>query len=239
MSNFSYGPSYSKLIEALQSGGPNASRALKLANETRGLAMQPKADSESEGASISARILERMRRVQKDNEARKVSYTSQDADVSTTTSDGPPLEDPSVTTIGSVVDFIINQEGFREQAYDDQGRYSIGYGTKGKKGQTITEEEARKELLKEVTKARTIVLKAKQEFGYDWSENQIDALTSFTYNAGQGNFRKLLTGDSGDDIRGDEEISEMILEYNRAGGKVLEGLTKRRQAEADLFTQGY
>jgi len=31
----------------------------------------------------------------------------------------------------------------------------------------------------------------------------------------------------------------MILEYNRAGGEVLPGLTKRRQAEADLFTQGY
>jgi len=30
-----------------------------------------------------------------------------------------------------------------------------------------------------------------------------------------------------------------LLEYNKAGGKVLEGLVKRRKAEAKLFTQGY
>ena len=46
----------------------------------------------------------------------------------------------------------------------------------------------------------------------------------------------LLTDDG---TRGDEIISQKILEYNTSDGKVLGGLTKRRQAEAKLFTQGY
>ena len=69
-------------------------------------------------------------------------------------------------------------------------------------------------------------------YGYDWDSDQITALTSFTYNLGAGNLEKLLEGGS----RGDEEISNMILEYNKAGGKVLPGLVKRRKAEAALFS---
>jgi lysozyme len=151
----------------------------------------------------------------------------------------PPVEDPDVNTSGDIIDFIAGFEGFRETAYDDYGQLTIGFGTPATSAdQTITREDAMKELSKEVMKARTVVLEAAKEFGYDWSDNQVDALTSFTFNLGQGNFNKLLKGDEGG-LRGDEEISEMILEYNKAGGKVLPGLTKRRQAEADLFTQGY
>lgn len=152
------------------------------------------------------------------------------------TEEGPPLTDPDVNYEGDIVGFIAGLEGFRENAYEDYGQISIGFGTKAKNlGQTITREEAMKALTKEVMEARTIVLGAVKKHGYDWSENQIDALTSFTYNLGPGGFNKLIQGGK----RGDEEISEMILEYNKAGGKVLEGLVKRRQAEANLFTHGY
>lgn len=149
---------------------------------------------------------------------------------------GPPLRDPDVEVKGDLISFIAGLEGFKEKAYEDYGQISIGFGTKaGSLDETISREQAMKDLTKEVMKSRTIVLKAAKEYGYDWTENQVDALTSFTYNVGQGGFNQLIEGGT----RGDEEISEMMLEYNKAGGKVLEGLVKRRKAESKLFTQGY
>lgn len=144
--------------------------------------------------------------------------------------------DSDVKDKGDLITFIAGLEGFKEKAYDDYGQISIGFGTKAANlDETITREEAMKALTKEVMKARTIVLEAAKRHGYDWSDNQIDALTSFTYNTGQGGFNQLIQNGT----RGDEEISEMMLEYNKADGKVLKGLVKRRQAEANLFTQGY
>lgn len=149
---------------------------------------------------------------------------------------GKKEEDSDVKAKGDLVTFIAGLEGFKGKAYDDYGQISIGFGTKAESlGETITKEEAMKALTKEVMKARTIVLKAAERHGYNWSDNQVDALTSFTYNVGPGGFNQLIQGGS----RGDEEISEMMLEYNKADGKVLQGLVKRRQAEANLFTQGY
>lgn len=149
---------------------------------------------------------------------------------------GPPLRDPDVEVKGDLISFIAGLEGFKEKAYEDYGQISIGFGTKaGSLDETISREQAMKDLTKEVMKSRTIVLKAAKEYGYDWTENQVDALTSFTYNTGQGGFNQLIEGGT----RGNEEISEMMLEYNKAGGKVLEGLVKRRKAESKLFTQGY
>ena len=39
--------------------------------------------------------------------------------------------------------------------------------------------------------------------------------------------------------RGDEEIADMLPEYKYAGGKVRDGLIKRREAELKLFNEGY
>ena len=68
--------------------------------------------------------------------------------------------------------------------------------------------------------------------------NQLGALTSFAFNVGIGNFqrstlRRLVNANpSNSAIRGE------FMKWNKAGGKVLNGLTRRRQAEADLyFTQ--
>ena len=133
----------------------------------------------------------------------------------------PPLEDPDVKTSGNVASFIAGFEGFRSTPYNDVGKLAIGYGTKASgPNQKITKEQA---------------LKAMNKDNYNWSDNQVDALTSFTYNAGPKNLNKLIE----DGTRGDEEISYMLLEYNTSDGKELEGLTKRRKAEAELFTQGY
>lgn len=66
------------------------------------------------------------------------------------------------------------------------------------------------------------------------TQNQFDALVSFAYNLGLGTFqrstlRKKLN-------RGDYEgAANELLKYNKAAGKVLRGLTRRRQAERALF----
>lgn len=66
------------------------------------------------------------------------------------------------------------------------------------------------------------------------SQNQFDALVSFTYNLGAGALKgstllKLLNAGN---IKG---AAEEFPKWNKAAGKVLEGLTKRRMEERQLF----
>ena len=234
-----------KLIKALQEGGLEGASQAKQARATRGLGGKLPLDiKQVDTESLSEQMLsyfsdidEQNKRAREENKAKAEAAEKANAAVDPVTGEiEPPMEDPDVNMSGDIIDMIASFEGFRSTAYDDFGQLSIGYGTKAtSKNQTMTEEEARKELTKQVMQARTIVLKAAEKHGYDWSENQIDALTSFTYNLGQGNLNQLLENGT----RGNEEISEMMLEYDKADGKTLGGLTKRRKAEADLFTQGY
>ena len=243
--SFNYQPNYMKLIKALQEGGLEGASQAKQARATRGLGGKLPLDiKQVDTESLSEQMLsyfsdidEQNKRAREENKAKAEAAEKANAEVDPVTGEiEPPMEDPDVNMSGDIIDMIASFEGFRSTAYDDFGQLSIGYGTKAtSKNQTMTEEEARKELTKQVMQARTIVLKAAEKHGYDWSENQIDALTSFTYNLGQGNLNQLLENGT----RGNEEISEMMLEYDKADGKTLGGLTKRRKAEADLFTQGY
>jgi len=243
--SFNYQPNYMQLIKALQSGGIEGASQAKQARATRGLGGKLPLDiKQVDTESLSEQMLsyfsdidEQNKRAREENKAKAEAAEKANAEVDPVTGEiEPPMEDPDVNMSGDIIDMIASFEGFRSTAYDDFGQLSIGYGTKAtSKNQTMTEEEARKELTKQVMQARTIVLKAAEKHGYDWSENQIDALTSFTYNLGQGNLNQLLENGT----RGNEEISEMMLEYDKADGKTLGGLTKRRKAEADLFTQGY
>lgn len=68
----------------------------------------------------------------------------------------------------------------------------------------------------------------------DINQNQFDALVSFVYNLGSGNFEKstLLKKVNQSDFIG---ASLEFEKWNRAGGKVLNGLTKRRLSEKKLF----
>ena len=147
-------------------------------------------------------------------------------------------EDPSLMSLtsGNIEDFIADIEKFRAKAYPDAGRLSIGYGTKASsKDEVITEEEARKRLKISLSEAIGVVNRANNKHNYGFLPHQMDALASFTYNAGQGNFSKLI--DKGN--RGIEEIADSIELYNQSEGKVLQGLIDRRKKEYDLFTLGY
>lgn len=125
-------------------------------------------------------------------------------------------------------------EGLRLEAYlCPAGVWTIGYGhTKGvKKGDFITLEEAEMLLREDVKDAENAVNKYVK---VGINQNQFDALVSFVFNLGSGNFktstllRKLNTGDY-------LGAANEFKRWNKAGGKVLNGLVKRREDEANLF----
>lgn len=123
-------------------------------------------------------------------------------------------------------------EGLKLTAYRDPvGIWSIGYGhTKGvKEGDTITQEQAESFLKEDVATSEYAVFT--YDSVYHWNQNEFDALVSFAYNIGPGGIRQV----TGAGSRDKETIAQKMLLYYNAGGKKLEGLVRRRQAEHDLF----
>ena len=129
-------------------------------------------------------------------------------------------------------EIIKKYESCRLTAYlDPVGIPTIGWGhTSGvKMGQTITQAQADAYREQDVSTAERAV--AKYDGTYHWNQNQFDGLVSFTYNCGAGNLDKLTANGS----RTVSEISAKIPSYNKAGGKVLSGLVRRRTEEKALF----
>jgi len=69
----------------------------------------------------------------------------------------------------------------------------------------------------------------------DISQSQFDALCSFAYNVGVGNLQKSTLIKKVNVNPSDPSIKDEFLKWNKGAGKVLAGLTKRRQAESDLY----
>jgi lysozyme len=67
------------------------------------------------------------------------------------------------------------------------------------------------------------------------NENQFSALVCFAYNVGIGNLKKSTLLRKANINPNDETIAGEFAKWNKAGGKVLNGLTRRRLAEADLY----
>jgi GH24 family phage-related lysozyme (muramidase) len=125
------------------------------------------------------------------------------------------------------LDLIESFEGLRLNSYQDSvGVWTIGYGhTQGvHAGQTITQQQAQAFLQQDLGVAEVAVNK----LGLTLSDNQFAALVSFTFNLGAGNLNKLMN-------QGLVAAPNRILLFDHAGGKVLPGLTRRRQAERALF----
>ena len=138
------------------------------------------------------------------------------------------------TDINAAVDLIAKWEGFRGKAYKDSvGVLTIGYGytENVKEGDVISKEKAIQHLLTNTVRYMDYVYKIEDKCNYNFTANQIVALTSFTYNVGPGNLRMLT-----DNCERDENaIGENLLLYNKAGGKVLKGLTNRRKEEQNIY----
>lgn len=202
---------------------------------TRDDNVSKKSSSEKDSDNLFATVTGWMEAIAALDEAPELSEKKQELGIKPMQNTSSPNEEGSKTP-SNLVEFVMSYEKFSSSAYDDFKQISIGYGTKASsKNQTITEAEAKKLLEKDLDAARKTVLKLKETAGYDWSESQVDALTSFTYNLGAGNLRKLTENGT----RGDEEIADMLPEYKYAGGKVRDGLIKRRAAELKLFNEGY
>lgn len=139
------------------------------------------------------------------------------------------------------LDLIKEFEGFSSKPYRDvAGVPTIGWGSTyykdGKKvtmsDKPITEDEANS----------LLAYIANKDFGsfinnlvkIELNQNQFDALVSFCYNLGIGNFKSstLLKKINQGDFKG---ASEEFIKWNKAGGKTLDGLTRRRQKEKELF----
>lgn len=67
------------------------------------------------------------------------------------------------------------------------------------------------------------------------NQSQFDALCSFVYNCGSNTLKTSTLLKKINKNPNDPTIKNEFLKWNRAGGKVLSGLTKRRQDEADLY----
>jgi lysozyme len=139
-------------------------------------------------------------------------------------------------------ELIAHFEGFVAHPYDDAaGHATIGFGHLLHHGR-VTAEDRRH--WRTITRERGLELLAQDardaERAVDdavkvpLTQEQFDALVSFTFNVGCGAFRsstllKLLNAGNR------KGAADELLRWSRAGGRVLEGLLRRRRAERDLF----
>ncbi|HDI1575870.1 lysozyme [Acinetobacter baumannii] len=145
----------------------------------------------------------------------------------------------SKVTSSEGLNLIKGFEGKRLTSYDDGvGVWTIGYGTikypngvRVKKGDTCTERQAETYLKNDLNRFEVAINKLVK---VPLSQNQFDALASFTYNLGETNLanstllKKLNKGDY-------QGAADQFLVWNKAGGKVMKGLVRRREAERALF----
>lgn len=136
----------------------------------------------------------------------------------------------SLTLSAAALVGIANWEGFRSRSYDDGvGVQTVGFGTTAgvKRGDTITVERA---LIRLLDDARQHERELAACITVPLHQHEWDAYVSWAYNVGTGAackstlVRKLNAGDYFGACR-------ELLRWDKAGGRVLPGLTKRRQSE--------
>lgn len=133
------------------------------------------------------------------------------------------------------INLIKQFEGTVLKVYKDAvGKDTIGVGHLIKSGEsftTLTQQQAEDLLAKDLIQFEVGVTKAVK---VPLKQNQFDALVSFSFNLGIGNLnsstllKKLNVGDY-------QGASSEFERWNKAGGVVLKGLTRRRLAEKELF----
>ena len=133
------------------------------------------------------------------------------------------------------VELIKEFEGCKQVAYQDSvGVWTIGYGhTKDVyEGQLAIKKTIERWLQEDLEEFESYVSKLVK---VELNQNQFDALVAWTYNLGPTNLkestmlRKLNYGDYA-------SVPDEMRRWNKAGGEVLNGLVRRRDAEANLFS---
>lgn len=132
------------------------------------------------------------------------------------------------------IELIKKFEGCKLEAYlDSVGVPSIGYGhTKDVKiGMKITQEEAEKLLRSDIAP----IEKTLNGLNINLSQGEFDALVSWCFNLGLGNFKSSTMYRFIVSKKSDLEITDQMVKWHNAGGKPLLGLKRRRCEEANLF----
>ena len=135
------------------------------------------------------------------------------------------------------IDLIKSFETLQLEAYPDPGTggepWTIGWGHTGgvKQGDTCTEEEAEGWIRADLEKFERCVDRYVE---VELTQEQFDALVCFTFNVGCGSLQsstllKLINAGNF------EAAAQQFGRWNKANGKVLAGLTRRRDAERQLF----
>jgi lysozyme len=143
-------------------------------------------------------------------------------------------------TSRSGIELIKSFEGLRLRAYPDPvtggAPWTIGYGATAAvwPGMTVTAAEAEAMFRHDLARVERDVNRLVR---VPVDQTMFDALVSFAYNVGTGNFRRstLLRKLNAGDFRG---AAEQFLRWNRAGGRTVAGLTRRRRSERRLFLGG-
>jgi len=128
-------------------------------------------------------------------------------------------------------------EGLRLTAYKcPAGIWTVGFGHTGPDVlpyMVITEQQAEGLLRKDLEVFEETV---ESSVTTQLTQNQFDACVCLAFNIGRGAFRsstlvKFLNNEQY------EDAAEQFLRWNRGGGRVLPGLTRRREAERKLFLE--
>jgi lysozyme len=138
------------------------------------------------------------------------------------------------------IDLMHQFEGLRLNAYLCPANIpTIGWGNtfyeSGRKvqmGETITKERADALFL---WVANSFATQVRSMLRVQLNENQFSALVSFAYNVGNANLRTSTLLRLVNANPNDGNIRAQFLRWNKAGGREMAGLTRRRQAESNLY----
>lgn len=152
---------------------------------------------------------------------------------------GVPMDGGERVVSKSGLNLIKAFEGCKLAAYPDPGSggdpWTIGYGATGPgihKGVIWTQAQADSRLADDVSRFADGV--SAMIGAAPTTQSQFDAMVSLAFNIGLGNFKDstLLRMHKDGDY---DDAAKQFARWNKAAGKVMAGLTRRRAAEAEMY----
>jgi len=134
-----------------------------------------------------------------------------------------------VKVTDETVEFIKRWEGFAPKSYWDYHQWSVGYGSVSYEGETVTEDVATGRLRSHL---RSYATSLAGQLTRDPTPEQSTALLSASYNLGLRGTQNVVELFNSGDIEG---AAHLLRRMDHAGGKRLDALTRRREAEARLL----
>lgn len=134
------------------------------------------------------------------------------------------------------IELIKSFEGCRLVGYADLGGVpTVGYGSTGPDvtvGMKITQQQADARLLKDLARFETGVSDLVK---VSINQNEFDALVSFSFNVGLGALKQSTLLRLLNDGTDRTTVAAEFSRWDKVDGKSVEGLTRRRKAEKELF----